>query len=571
MTFGNLFSSLSFRPYLLWSDILIFVLLAVLLAFVVSILRDPLARMRWRQVFISKIGASSFIVILFFLSIAVLDSLHFQEKLERFVIPVSSPAVVNSDVNTDANDVASAGSNNADNTPEQDAEQAITKDGEEAPTASSETSPIVSGEVTNDHYAPKIRSVLDLVLSSMQGKHEKTYSAPFAIYSFAKENQQQADGTVLREFPRLKYSGAHLQYEEDHFSDVIVRSISIMGWTLIPCLLLIWFHYRVIRNPKSLLPWPVIYTTLTVLAVISAWALIMSEYYHVLGTDKVGQSVLYQSVKAVRTGVLIGTLATLITLPLAIILGISAGYFKGWVDDVVQYIYTTLNSIPGILLVAASVLLIDVYIETHPEKFSLISERADFKFLALCFILGMTSWTGLCRLLRAETLKLSQLEYVEAARAFGVSGQRIIWRHILPNTAHIILITLVLDFSGFVLAEAVLSYIGVGVDPSMASWGNMINEARAELAREPVVWWSVSAAFVLMFSLVLAANLFSDRVRDAFDPRMGGSGNDEPDSSEPDSISPSSLVSKNNSSPEENTHTSVNPLINTPNNKGANK
>src|SRR5690606_11138243 len=115
--------------------------------------------------------------------------------------------------------------------------------------------------------------------------------------------------------------------------------------------------------------------------------------------------------------------------------------------------------------------------------------------------------------------KVSQLDYVQAARAFGVSQPRVIFRHILPNTLHIVLIALVLDFSVFVLAEAVLSYVGVGVDPSMASWGNMINEARAELSREPVVWWPVLSAFVFMFVLVLAANLFSDRVRDAFDPR----------------------------------------------------
>jgi len=207
-------------------------------------------------------------------------------------------------------------------------------------------------------------------------------------------------------------------------------------------------------------------------------------------------------------------------LPLAIVLGISAGYFKGWVDDVVQYIYTTLSSIPGILLIAASVLLIDVYIETHAEEFNLTVIRADFKFLALCAILGLTSWTGLCRLLRAETLKISQLDYVQAAHAFGVSHPRVIGKHILPNVTHIILIALVLDFSGFVLAEAVLSYIGVGVDASMSSWGNMINAARSELSRDPVVWWSVSAAFVFMFSLVLAANLFSDQVRNAFDPRL---------------------------------------------------
>jgi len=267
------------------------------------------------------------------------------------------------------------------------------------------------------------------------------------------------------------------------------------------------------------LPWGTLFTTIFVASIVIAWVLELGAVYHILGTDKVGTDVLYQSIKAIRTGVLIGTLATVLTLPLAIVLGISAGYFKGWLDDVVQYIYTTLNSIPSILLIAASILLIDVYIETHQDNFQLTIERADFKFLSLCLILGLTSWTGLCRLLRAETLKISQLDYVQAAHAFGVSHQRIISRHILPNVMHIVLIAMVLDFSAFVLAESVLSYIGVGVDASMNSWGNMINAARTELSRDPTVWWSVTSAFILMFTLVLAANLFSDEVRDAFDPR----------------------------------------------------
>jgi peptide/nickel transport system permease protein len=135
-------------------------------------------------------------------------------------------------------------------------------------------------------------------------------------------------------------------------------------------------------------------------------------------------------------------------------------------------------------------------------------------------ILGITSWTGLCRLLRAESLKLSQVDYIQAATAFGVSRLRIITRHLLPNVMHIVMISIVLDFSGLVLAEAILSYVGVGVDPSMNSWGNMINSARLEMAREPIVWWSILAAFIFMFTLVLAANLFSDAVRDAFDPRL---------------------------------------------------
>ena len=121
-----------------------------------------------------------------------------------------------------------------------------------------------------------------------------------------------------------------------------------------------------------------------------------------------------------------------------------------------------------------------------------------------------------------ETLKLRELEYIQAAQAFGVADLRIIVRHILPNLMHIVVIALVMDFSSLVLAEAVLSYVGIGVDPTMISFGAMINNARMELAREPMVWWSLAAAFVFMFALVLAANLLADAVRDAFDPRQAG-------------------------------------------------
>jgi peptide/nickel transport system permease protein len=242
--------------------------------------------------------------------------------------------------------------------------------------------------------------------------------------------------------------------------------------------------------------------------------------YHVLGTSKVGEDVLYQALKSVRTALVIGTLTTLVMLPFAILLGIAAGYFKGWVDDVIQYVYTTLNSIPGVLLIAAAVLMAQVWIDQHPELFSTGVERADLRLLILCAILGLTSWTSLCRLLRGETLKIRELDYIQAAQAFGVSHLRIILRHILPNVMHIVLIAVVMEFSGLVLAEAVLSYVGVGVDPSMISYGTMINAARLEMAREPMVWWSLAAAFTFMFALVLAANLLADAVRDAFDPRV---------------------------------------------------
>ena len=125
----------------------------------------------------------------------------------------------------------------------------------------------------------------------------------------------------------------------------------------------------------------------------------MSQNYHVFGTDKVGQDVLYQALKSIRTGLVIGTLTTLVMLPFAIAMGLMAGYFRGWVDDVIQYLYTTLNSIPGVLLIAASILLLQVYISNHANDFNSIEQRADLRLLFLCIILGITSWTGLCRLL----------------------------------------------------------------------------------------------------------------------------------------------------------------------------
>jgi peptide/nickel transport system permease protein len=171
-------------------------------------------------------------------------------------------------------------------------------------------------------------------------------------------------------------------------------------------------------------------------------------------------------------------------------------------------------------LIAAFVLMGQVLMDLHPDLTPTLAQRADLRLLILCAVLGFTGWIGLARLLRGEALKLRELEYIQAAQAFGVTHTRIIVRHILPNVMHIVLISLVMDFSGLVLAEAVLSYVGVGVDPSMISFGNMINAARLELSREPVVWWTIAAAFVFMFVLVLSANLFADAVRDAFDPRV---------------------------------------------------
>src|SRR5882672_2322738 len=370
-----------------------------------------------------------------------------------------------------------------------------------------------------DAYSPEVLSVLDLALAGLRERREKTYSAPLATRLYARETIELPDGKSTREFPRLRHGGAHLADESEALKDILIKG----GFGLLAALILsslIFLSTKPLQKRWADVPWLSAAAAWAAILAISLPTAMLAARYHVLGTDKVGTDVLYQALKSIRVSLVIGTLTTLVLLPLGIALGVMAGYFRGWIDDAIQYLYTTLNSIPGVLLIAACVLMMQVFVDRHPELFDTAAQRADFRLLVLCAVLGLTSWTGLARLLRGEALKLSQLEYIQAAHAFGVSDSRILGRHILPNVAHIIIITLVMDFSGLVLAEAVLSYVGVGVDPATTSFGTLINAARLEMGREPIVWWSLAAAFAFMFVLVLAANLFADTVRDGFDPRV---------------------------------------------------
>jgi peptide/nickel transport system permease protein len=223
---------------------------------------------------------------------------------------------------------------------------------------------------------------------------------------------------------------------------------------------------------------------------------------HPLGTDLQGVDVLYKTVKGVKTAVVLGTLTAAIYIPVGLLLGVVAGYFGRFVDDAIVYVYSTLACIPGILLLIALMAVM------KPGLYK------------LCLALGVTNWVGLCRLIRGETLKLRESEYVLAARALGASHGHIILRHIVPNVMHIVIITFSLGFSGIVLSEAVLTYLGVGVEPNRISWGQMITSAKMELSREPSVWWQFTAAAAALFLLVLAFNIFGDALRDAMDPRL---------------------------------------------------
>lgn len=362
-------------------------------------------------------------------------------------------------------------------------------------------------------YAAKIESVLDVLFGERATPQEKTYSAPFALQAYIKEINP-AGGQY---YPKLRQVNSSLNTEHEKRMLIVKQLVfAFLASMLLVSVVGLCCFYCTRKDIKR--HYSKFFTLMCFTFIIIACCLLESQF-HLLGTDKIGQDVFYLTIKSIRTGLVIGLITTMVTLPFALVLGLSAGYFGGKVDDLIQYTYITISSIPGVLLIAASILSMQVYISNHPEIFTTLMARSDARLIALCFILGLTGWTGLCRLLRAETLKLRELDYIQAARALGSSNRFIVQRHVLPNVMHLIVIATVLDFSSLVLAEAVLSYIGVGVSPLTISWGNMINGARMELAREPMVWWPMLAAFIFMFLFVISINLLADKIRDVFDPR----------------------------------------------------
>jgi peptide/nickel transport system permease protein len=462
---------------LLWTDAAIWLLLVAIVAYAVGVLRHADLAGKWGKVFRNGPALASSILLVLCLGITLMDSIHFRARLAP------------------------------------------------APGAAPNAAPA---------YDTRTQSVLDVVLADLVASREATYSRPLSYVGFTKESVV-VNGEARRVAPRLEFGGVHLKNPTEEWTgDLLGRAglglaAGALGGVLACMLVLLVLArarkssladaWRSVREGQGQVPWHVALGTFMVLGSIAGPATALSGPYHLLGTDLTGNDVLYQSFKSIRTAFVIGTLATVATLPLAVGLGIVAGYFRGWVDEAIQYLYTVLSSVPNILLIAACVLMVQGFLDRHPELFETGAERNDLKLFLLCAVLGLTGWATLCRLLRAETMKLRELEYVQAAAAFGIGHGRIMARHVFPNVAHLMLIVTVLEFSSLILYEAVLSYVGVGVDPSMNSFGGMINLARNEMSRDPVVWWSFASAFGFMVTLVLAANLFADGVRDAFDPR----------------------------------------------------
>ncbi|HOO20134.1 MAG TPA: ABC transporter permease [Kiritimatiellia bacterium] len=220
---------------------------------------------------------------------------------------------------------------------------------------------------------------------------------------------------------------------------------------------------------------------------------------HWLGTDGLGRDVFLRLVQGARIAFLTGVVSSLIAIPIGVLLGSLGGYFGGKTDDAVVWLSTTFAAIPGLLFVLAIAMVVGKGL------------------LGVFLAIGLTTWVGVCRLIRAEVLKQKERGYVRAARALGFSHGRILFRHILPNVIHVALVSFTLRFPAAIGTEVFLSFLGIGAQGE-PSWGTMISSARLRLWQG--MWWELAAVTVSIFAVVLAFNLLGDALRDALDPRL---------------------------------------------------
>jgi len=216
------------------------------------------------------------------------------------------------------------------------------------------------------------------------------------------------------------------------------------------------------------------------------------------GTDILGRSVMYKTIQGTRVALSVGIITAVLSAPIGIVFGCVAGYFGGWIDDAIVWFIATLSSIPNILLLIA------------------ISYSMGRGMTAVYIALTATSWISLARILRGEVLKHKEKEYLTAAESMGVGHTQRIFKHLLPNVTHQIILSMTFMVEIAIRSEVLLSYLGLGVQ-NLPSWGKMIDDAKGELSTG--VWWQLTAATVAMFFLMFAINILGDYVRDALDPR----------------------------------------------------
>lgn len=219
---------------------------------------------------------------------------------------------------------------------------------------------------------------------------------------------------------------------------------------------------------------------------------------HLLGTDELGRDVFSRMIFGLQTSLLVATLAVLITVGIGTILGLISGYYGGLIDLIIMRLVDVLLSFPTFFLI----LLVIAFLEPGLSK--------------VIVVIGLTSWPGLARIIRSETLSLKQREFVLASRLLGQSDSVIIFKHILPNLIHLVLVSAVLNFGGAILTEAGLSFLGLGVQPPTPSWGNILTAGKDYIH---FAWWLTIFPGLALLFLVLNFNLLAEALQRVFNPR----------------------------------------------------
>jgi len=220
------------------------------------------------------------------------------------------------------------------------------------------------------------------------------------------------------------------------------------------------------------------------------------------GGDRLGRDVLAKAIKGAEVSIFVGVLAAALATAIGTLLGALGGFFGGKLGDFLEWLYNVFTAIPSILLIFA---------------FAAVMGRGVG---SVVIILGLSGWTGIYRLVRAEFIKHSVRDYVRSAEAIGASTASRMFRHILPNVSHVVLVQLSVYVVGFIKAEVILSYLGLGVSVDQVSWGTMLAEAQTELILGH--WWQLAAATIFMAVFVTAFSLMTDALRDALDPKLRG-------------------------------------------------
>lgn len=223
---------------------------------------------------------------------------------------------------------------------------------------------------------------------------------------------------------------------------------------------------------------------------------------YMLGSDEIGRSQVVRLLYGGRVSLMVGFLAGLVTMTIGVAVGLTAGFFRGKVDDVITWAITTLNSIPTLYLL----LIFSGLFSPSPQT--------------LIFVLGILIWPGVANYVRGQTFAIREREFVTAARTVGASKPRIMVKHILPNVMPLIIVLAAIDVGTIILIESALSYLGLGITPPTPSWGNMLTNAASYFT---LAWWLVISPGVMIFLTVLTLYLIGDGLRDALDPRLKGS------------------------------------------------